>query len=113
MTPAADQLLTVLGLRLDGHHGARQAEGSQPLLQLVSQRFGHERGRVDPLCGWVQLGGDRQVRRRRSSRQPAVVVAARQVAGDGPGHSETPQHRGSGQGGQVTQGADPQSHQQV
>ena len=113
MTPAADQLLAVLGLGLDGHHGARQAEGGQPLVQLVSQGLGHERGRVHPLCRRVQLGGDRQVRRRRSSRQRAVVLAARQIVGDGPGHSETAQHRRSGQGGQVTQGADPQPRQQV
>ncbi len=77
MAPQPDQLLSVLGLGLDGHPGAGHTLGRQPIMKLFGQRAGTESDSIDAIGRWIDLGTDRPVRRLRtgiggrSSRPPA------------------------------------------
>ena len=83
MTPQPHEMLTVLGLGLDRDARARQPASLEPLLQLVGQRLGDERGVVDALGGRIELSGNREVGRHRTLVEKPSVASVRQAMGQG------------------------------
>ncbi len=113
MAPQAAQGLPVLGLGLDGDATAGQPPAGQALVQLGGQGLGREGGGVHPLGGWVQLHLHSQVRWRLPPGGGALVEAPGKAVGQCSLGTEASQHVGPRQGGERTQGADAQAHQQV
>jgi hypothetical protein len=104
VTPQPGEMLTMLGLGLDGKPGTTQTEPRQSAMQFVSHGFGGEGGLIHPLCGRIQFGGNAQLGRREPGRQRPFIQTSGQTLGLLPLRAESGQHRRSGKLGQVTEG---------
>ena len=113
VTPAADEALAVLGLGLHDDPIAREPEGPQALEQVVGEglrdecRFVDTRTRVDPA---------RPSRPDREEAAPAVLSSRshRSRAGArGTVDTEARQHRRTGQRGEVAQGPQTETSEEI
>ncbi len=103
----------MLGLGLHHHPVAREAELVEALDETVGERLRRERGLVDTGRRRIELARLDEVGGRRRGRRGVLATTAREAVRVRAVEPEAAEHRRRGQRGEVTQGAQPESPQEI